>query len=184
MLLVGRMHAGEGEKGQRELIAAMPRITEQVPQAQLVLVGEGSDRAALCALAAASPARAAIFLPGSISHAALRALYANCYAYVMPSRQEGFGLVYLEAMAYAKPCVACRDDGGADVVLDGETGLLLDQPVEIDDLARQLVELLSDPNRATQLGAAGNRRLLGRFTAEAYRARLERLLNPMITRRG
>ncbi len=50
----------------------------------------------------------------------LEQLYSQCYAFVVPSKQEGFGLVHLEAMNFGKPCVGCFDDGAADVNVDGE----------------------------------------------------------------
>ncbi len=146
MLLVGRMNAHEQEKGHRELLAAMPQVLKRVPEADLVLVGSGTDFDSLRSIAASSTAAGNVFLPGRVDDALLERLYSTAYAYVMPSRQEGFGLVYLEAMNHALPCVACRDDGAADVVLDGQTGVLIDQPVQIDALADSLCRLLSSPN--------------------------------------
>ena len=183
MLHVGRMDAGEREKGQRELIGAMPLIVERAGQAQLVLVGDGSDWPALQAIAAESPARSQIFLPGKLPAPALADLYSTSYAYVMPSRQEGFGLVYLEAMACGKPCIACRDDGGADVVVDGETGILVSQPPSVDDIARACIELMTKPDWAARLGEAGRRRLLSRFTAKDHVERIKACVEPLLSDR-
>ena len=61
--------------------------------------------------------------------------------------QGGFGLVYLEAMNYAKPCVGCFGDGGEDVIVDGETGLLVHDPNDAQELQQVLIELLEDPAR-------------------------------------
>lgn len=182
MLHVGRMHAGEREKGQRELISAMPLIVERVPQVQLILVGDGSDRTALQAMASESPARSKIFLPGELPHSVLAGLYSASYAYVMPSRQEGFGLVYLEAMASGKPCIASRDDGGADVVVDGETGILVRQPLAVEDLARTCVELMTNPDWAAKLGEAGRQRLLSRFTTKDHLERVKTCVEPLLNR--
>ncbi len=176
MLLVGRMDPTEQEKGHRELIRALPRVCREVGDADLVFVGGGGDAEALAQIAAASPAAGRIFLPGRVDDDQLSELYAAAYAYVMPSRQEGFGLVYLEAMNHALPCLACHDDGAADVVVDGETGLLIRQPIEDEELTAAMVYLLSNPTRARELGEAGWRRLNNQFTAEAHRLRVETAL--------
>ncbi|MDP1737479.1 MAG: glycosyltransferase family 4 protein [Caulobacter sp.] len=180
LLLVARMDAGEREKGHRELIAVMPAILARYPGAQLVFAGDGSDLADLRTLAAASPAAASLFLTGRASDDLLKALYGKALAFVMPSRQEGFGLVYLEAMNYAKPCLACRDDGGADVVVDGETGLLVSRAVEPDELFAALDRLLADPALAHRLGEAGWRRLVQDFSAAAHQKRMVSFLRPLL----
>lgn len=180
MLMVARMDAGEREKGHRELIAALPSVLAHVPTAQLVFVGGGSDAPALQRLAAASPAAAHICFAGQLADADLDALYHAAYAYVMPSRQEGFGLAYLEAMNHALPCVACRDDGGADVVIEGETGLLVNQPIDRAQLASTLVRILSNETMAREMGVAGWRRLNAHFSAEAHQARVLELVAPLL----
>jgi phosphatidylinositol alpha-1,6-mannosyltransferase len=180
MLHVGRMHSGEREKGQRELIAAMPLIAQRIPEAQLVLVGDGTDRPGLQALASESSARAQIFLPGEVPDSTLAYLYSASYAFVMPSRQEGFGLVYLEAMACGKPCIACHDDGGAEVVVDGETGILVSNPPRVEDLARTCIELMTKPDWAARLGEAGRQRLLSRFTARDHVERVMTCVEPLL----
>src|SRR5262245_14663647 len=172
MLLVARMDAGEQEKGHRELIAALPSVLAAVPAAQLVFAGGGSDASALRKRAAASPAAAHVFFAGEVEHAALEDLYCAAFAYVMPSGQEGFGLSYLEAMNHALPCVACRGDGGAEVVVDGETGLLVDQPIKQGQLAATLIRLLSNEVVARAMGVAGWRRLRAEFSADAHQARV------------
>lgn len=172
MLIVGRLDAGEREKGHCELIDTMPALIQRVPAAQLVIAGGGSDEVELGERAARSTAASAIFLTGPVEHYLLQRLYAACYAYVMPSRQEGFGLVYLEAMNFAKPCVACRGDGGAEVVVDAETGLLVDQPIDGAELVVTLARLLGDEDLARRMGLAGWRRLHEHFTSHAHQERV------------
>lgn len=183
MLLVGRLDAGEREKGHRELIQAMPTLLRRVPTAQLVLAGGGSDEMRLRANAAESEAAASIFLTGQVDHDLLQRLYAGCYAYVMPSRQEGFGLVYLEAMNFAKPCVACRDDGGAHVIVEHETGLLVGQPIDQSELIESLAGLLNGEARAREMGIAGWWRLQQHFTAQAHRARVAAAVRAVLAHR-
>lgn len=180
ILLVARMDAGEREKGHRELLTAMPSLLERHPDAQLVFVGDGSDLADLRALAAASPASKSIFLTGRLPDALLTTIYGRAAVFAMPSRQEGFGLVYLEAMNHAKPCIACRDDGGSDVVVDGETGLLVSQAVDTVELVAALDRLLGDPAYAERLGEAGWRRLVDQYTAAAHQERLGGFIRPLL----
>jgi starch synthase len=98
----------------------------------------------------------------------------------MPSRQEGFGLAYLEAMNYAKPCLACHDDGGAEVVVHNETGVLVPQPVDPHQLDDALAGLLADPARARRYGEAGWRRLTDKFSASAHQARVAEFIRPLL----
>lgn len=184
LLLVGRLDPGEREKGHRELMAVMPALAERFPEVQLVFVGGGGDLTPLTEAARASSAAAGIFLPGQVATEQLAALYRRAYAYVMPSRQEGFGLVYLEAMNFAKPCLACRDDGGAEVVVDGETGLLVDQPIDLGQLRDRLGDLLADPARARAMGEAGWRRLAAQFSSQAHQARVAGLVAPLLDARA
>lgn len=172
MLLVGRMEASEREKGHRELIAVLPKVRAKVPEAELLFVGGGCDAEEIGRIATTSPVASSIFLPGEVNDSLLRELYAAAYAFVMPSRQEGFGLVYLEAMNYALPCLACHDDGGADVVVDGVTGILVQQPIDKIQLTENIIALLSDPGRARAMGIAGWRRLRSEFTSDAHKERV------------
>src|SRR5690606_12144066 len=184
LLLVGRLDAGEREKGHRELIEAMPQVLEHEPDAQLVFVGSGSDEAEIRRLAAASPAAGAIFVAGAAPHDLLERLYLCCFAYVMPSRQEGVGLVYLQAMNCAKPCVACRDDGGGEHVLAGGTGYLVDRRGDPAALARIVVRRLADEEEARRMGLAGWQRLHGSYTAEAHQIRMLGQLRSLIDERS
>ena len=172
MLLVARMDTGEREKGHRELIKVLPSVAKQVPNVQMVFVGEGSDYDHLVQLARQSKCDHRIFFAGKVSNTELSSLYNSAFAYVMPSRQEGFGLVFLEAMNYSLPCLGCHGDGAADVIVDGVTGSLVHQPISETELVNIIVNLLNDPARAEQMGLAGWRRLHSLFSSEAHQARI------------
>jgi glycosyltransferase involved in cell wall biosynthesis len=88
---------------------------------------------------------------------ALAAEYANANVFCLPSRQEGFGIVYLEAMAAGLPVVACRSSAVPEVVADGETGLLV-PPLDPGALAVVLARLADDAPLRRLLGAAERRR--------------------------
>ena len=179
-LLVARMHPGEREKGHYELLEVMPRLLESFPDAQLIFAGPGEDAENLRRVAGAKGVAQAVFLPGRIPVETLRRLYRRCYAFVMPSRQEGFGLVYLEAMNYAKACVGCYEQGAEDIILPGETGFLVRDPSDAKELLGVLQRLLSDPARTRELGVNGFKRLHANFTAQHYQKRVREQIGALL----
>ena len=174
-LIVGRMSVSERYKGHDELLESWPRVLRAVPDAQLVIVGRGNDVERLRAKAASLGIGDAVLFSGFASDATVAALLDRVALFTMPSRGEGFGLVYLQAMRHARPVIASVHDAAGDVVLDGETGLLVDH----DDraaLADAVATLLTDPARARRYGEAGRRRLDDQFTFARFRDRLGGIL--------
>lgn len=155
---VGRL---EEQKGVDVLLDAVARLRSRHAPARLRIVGDGSLRRRLEDRAARLGLGAAVEFAGWIPNAA--ATMAHCDVVAVPSRWEGFGLVALEAMAAGKPVVASGVDGLREIVVHGETGLLV-PPGNIGALAAALEEVLIDPGRAARFGAAGRRRLLAEFT--------------------
>jgi glycosyltransferase involved in cell wall biosynthesis len=96
-----------------------------------------------------------IFMPGFADAALLKQLYEACYLFAMPSRAEGFGLVYLEAMSYAKPCLGSKVDAAKTVIREGVTGLLVDDPASSEELAEKISKLMANPEQARAMGEAG-----------------------------
>jgi glycosyltransferase involved in cell wall biosynthesis len=107
------------------------------------------------------------------------ALLAELDVLVLPSLWEGFGLVLLEAMAAGRPVVASRVGPIPEVVLHGETGLLV-EPGEPEPLAAALIELLEHPTLAARLGAAGRRRVREHFTLDRMVAETEALYEEVL----
>ncbi len=160
ILHVGRMASAEQYKGQDILIQAMPRILAECPQAQLVLVGEGDDTERLKQLAHAQQpsVQPAIFMPGYVPDDMLNDLYRGCYLFAMPSWGEGFGLVYIEAMRWGKPCIGSRLDAARCIIREGETGLLVDDPRSPEQVTEKIVHLLKQGDTARAMGQAGYQR--------------------------
>jgi glycosyltransferase involved in cell wall biosynthesis len=178
-LIVARLSASERYKGHDQLIQVMPAVARNVPDAQLVIAGSGDDSERLKALARDSGAGHAVLFAGFVAPALLATLYARCRLFAMPSRGEGFGLVYLEAMRFAKPCLASRVDAGSEVVVDGQTGLLVD-PGNLEEIHTAIERVLSDPSFAERLGRAGLARLNQRYRFQQYRARLQQQLTALL----
>jgi glycogen(starch) synthase len=153
VLYAGRLSA---EKGVLELVEAARGLT-------LVVAGDGPLRSRV------PEAR------GFVAHDELQGLYARAAVVACPSRREGFGMACLEAMAHGRPVVATGVGGLRDLVLDGETGLVV-PPRDPVALRRALERLLGDVSLRSRLGAAGRERARERFswtattdaTLEAY----------------
>jgi phosphatidylinositol alpha-1,6-mannosyltransferase len=175
VLIVGRIDAADRSewpryKGHDELIRCWPEVNRHVPDARLIVVGDGPGRRQVEALIAASPARAAIELRGFVSEADLDRAFATTRVFAMPSRGEGFGLVYAEAMRHGLPIVASVHDAATEINLDGITGFNVDL-TRPGDLAQRLVALLTDRDRAGAMGDAGRRRWREHFRYRAFRTR-------------
>jgi phosphatidylinositol alpha-1,6-mannosyltransferase len=175
VLAVGRMARAERYKGHDQLIDAWTSVVGRVPDAQLVLVGDGDDRERLMRKASSTPAGRGILFPGFVTANMLEGLYRRAALFALPSRGEGFGLVYLEAMTHGLPCVASIHDAAVEVIADGETGRLVDQD-DVEGLAGTLAGLLTDPSERRRLGDAGTRRALDAFSFERFRDRMCALL--------
>lgn len=181
-LFVGRL---EGRKGILELFAAMPRALAERPDLRFVLAGsdnsrhdgflarEGTDYPTW--FRSRHPELAdRVDFRGHVSDEELTRLYAGCDLFVAPSRYESFGLIFLEAMDLAKPVIGCRAGGPCDIIVDGETGLLV-PPGDAEALAAALVRLAADAPARLEMGYAGRRRLLERFTHRQMAAGFARL---------
>ena len=110
---------------------------------------------------------------GRLSEADKHAALGRCHALVLPSSNEGFGIVYLEAMAHRKPCLAARVGGAPEVVLHGQTGLVVEPTWQA---VRDGLERLSEPALRQQFGTAGYRRLHEHFTYPAFARYVHELL--------
>jgi phosphatidylinositol alpha-1,6-mannosyltransferase len=175
LLSVCRLDSNERLKGVDTVISCLPKVLAQVPDVQYLIVGGGDDLQRHKELACAAGVAKRVQFLDSIDDAALQASYQSCDVFVMPSAQEGFGIVYLEAMRYGKPVVAANFGGVPEVVQDGITGSLVEYGNE-EQLARVLIELCQDPARRQRLGAAGFQRLQEKFTFVHFRQALVEIL--------
>jgi phosphatidylinositol alpha-1,6-mannosyltransferase len=171
VLIVGRMVASERYKGHDQLIEAWPAVAAAVPGARLVCVGEGDDVERLKAKAAASGVGEQVEFTGFVDDEARRGWYERAAVFAMPSRREGFGLVYLEAMAAGLPCIGSIHDAAPGVIVPGETGFLVDQ-AGVRELAAHIVRLLEHEGERRAMGEAGRDRFLTHFTFDAFARRL------------
>ena len=174
-LVLARLDEDGGYKGHRELIACWPEVVRRVPNARLVIAGDGPGRGTVAAWVRSSPVAEHITLRGFVPEAELSALWQDAWLLAMPSRGEGFGVVYVEAMRRGVPVIASRHDAASEIVLDGETGYTVDLAGS-GELVERLVALLSDRPRARALGAAGQARWAEQYRYDSFRERFTPLL--------
>ena len=172
-LIVSRICAEDRYKGHEPLIRAWAAVRTRVPDATLAIVGDGDDRPRLEALAAELALDGAVRFIGRVSDRELSSWYARCTLFVMPSPDEGFGLVFLEAMRAGKPCIGAAG-AAAEVIVDGVTGTIVPS-AEPPILADTIVDLFGDPVRLEQYGRNGRTRFLDRFTSAHFADRIRRL---------
>jgi phosphatidylinositol alpha-1,6-mannosyltransferase len=175
ILIVGRLTGKERYKGHDELLEALPAVLHKVPYAKLVIVGKGNDQPRLEAVARDLDITSHVVFTGFVSEATLEQLYKHCGVFVMPSRKEGFGLVFLEAMKARKPTIALRDSSVAEIIVDGETGILIDNYGA--ELEQALTRLLQDTELAHRMGEAGHERWKNVFSFERYKSTLQQYLD-------
>jgi len=177
LLTVSRLSLVESSKGHMTVLRSMPRVLQSVPDVTYAIVGVGDLQPVLERLTSELGIGDHVRFLGALSDDDLRRCYRTCGAYVMPCKWEGFGLVFLEAMAYARPIIAGNLDAAPEVV--GDTALLVD-PDDAEELARAIVRLLSDGQLQIRLGQAGRARLAEHFTYARFRASLMAVLGQAV----
>jgi glycosyltransferase involved in cell wall biosynthesis len=145
LLTIGRLAAEERYKGFDEVLDVLPNLPDDVVY---VIGGSGNDRARLEEKAQRLGIANRVVFTGFFSEEEKPDLYALADVYVMPSRGEGFGFVFLEALASGLPAIGSKHDGGCEALLDGELGMLVDEsnPAEVEAAIREV--LATAPARA------------------------------------
>ncbi len=154
VLCVARMYP---RKRIGDLLEAASRLRDRLPDVQIRIVGGGPEYTRMLRLSARLGLEDSVLFLGEVSRARLAEEYVNADCFCLPSVQEGFGIVFLEAMAAGLPVVACRAAAVPEVVPDGAAGLLV-EPRDPGRLAEALETLLMDSGRRKEYGEAGRRR--------------------------
>jgi phosphatidylinositol alpha-1,6-mannosyltransferase len=165
-LMLGRLHRDEDYKGHREMIAAWPLVRQRIPEAELWIVGDGDLRPELERLAGAG-----VRFCGYVSEQHKEELLGRCRCLALPSRAEGFGLVYLEALRLGRPCLVSTLDAGREVVNPPEAGLAAD-PDRPGELAAAACRLLAGGTEWETWSVRARTRYESGFTARHFQERL------------
>ena len=179
ILTVGRWDPVERYKGADTLISALPELLKGVPDAFLILVGDGADRPRLEQLVRDQGVSEHTRFLCNLTHEELLGCYAHCDVFALPSAGEGFGFVFLEAMAQAKPVIGGAHGGTLDVIQDGVTGMLVPHG-DRRLLSAALMMLLTDEARAAEMGEKGRARIDSTYTFERFEARLENVFDNVL----
>ena len=171
VLFVGSLHR---TKGADVLLDAWTHVLREIPGAKLRIVGYGPMETELRRSTAGLPSPAAVRFDGRVTRAEVAQAMDEARLLVVPSRSEGLGLVILEAMARGRPVIASNVGGIPELVIDGETGVLV-PPEREDLLADAIVALLKDSDRCERLGRQGRAQFAGRDAATSFTAGMARL---------
>jgi asparagine synthase (glutamine-hydrolysing) len=144
LMTLGRMSDSERYKGFDEVLEVLPGLVSEIPNLAYLIVGDGTDRKRLEEKTRALGLESRVVFSGNVAESEKADHYRLADAYVMPSYGEGFGFVFLEAMASGIPVVASSIDGSREAVLDGALGILVD-PRNREDLRRGILEALARP---------------------------------------
>jgi len=180
LVTVGRLAPAKGHAGLLEAVEALARDARW-QGLRLLIVGTGALLPELQRQAAELGLTERVIFCGF--HRDVVPFLQAADVFVLPSVQEGLSLSALEAMALGKPVVACRVGGTPEVVVDGETGLLV-APGEPTELARALEQLLADPAEGRRMGEAGRRRVREAFDLEQMVSKIEAIYRDLIAGRG
>lgn len=180
VLTVGRLVASEAYKGYDVILQAFSNVLATVPAAHYVICGKGDDRPRIERLIAELGLQDRVTVTGFVSDEELPAHYRMADVFAMPSTGEGFGIVFLEAMACGVPVLAGNRDGSVDALADGELGCLVD-PLSVDEVAAGLISLLKKEGpefwfQPEQLRS----RMLARFGSDEFRKKLLQIIEEVI----
>lgn len=168
-------------KGIQWVIRAMPKILSEYRDARYVVAGDGLYRSELeRAVEDYLPPhlRHAVTFLGRVSDAAKYACYCMCDVFAMPSSEEGFGLVYVEAAAFGKPAIGCDVMGIPEAVTHGETGLLV-SPMNVDSVADAILRLLRNESDRLHMGQNGRRRVESELSWSASARKYQQVLSEL-----
>lgn len=180
VLSVGRLDASEQYKGQDRVMRALRGVQRNIPDVRYLIVGDGNDRERLATLARTEGVADAVIFAGRVGSEELPDYYRLCDLFALPSTGEGFGIVFLEALACGRPVLAGDRDGARDPLVNGELGVLVD-PEDVLKLSQTISMILSRqyPHpllyRPEELRSA----MLERFSFERFTAEVGEILSTL-----
>jgi glycosyltransferase involved in cell wall biosynthesis len=172
ILTVGRLCAREAYKGQDRIIRVLREVREHRPGVRYVIVGDGDDRERLERIAAEEQVNEAVTFAGKVPREELLDHYRLCDVFAMPSSGEGFGIVFLEALACGRPVIAGNADGAAEILSQTKLGILVDadQPAQLRD---EILAALPAPGAESVVASEKLRAaVVERFGVEKFAASL------------
>ncbi|HEY0704376.1 MAG TPA: glycosyltransferase family 4 protein [Candidatus Acidoferrales bacterium] len=175
ILAVGRWASTEKYKGADDLIRALPQLINLFPDLHLALVGRGDDIPRLKSIASNLKISPSVHFLEGLTDEQLAACYARAEIFALPSTGEGFGIVFLEAMAFGLPVVGAAAGGVTDIIENDVNGLLV-PPKNEQALTQALNRLLNDPSLRARLGQNAQRAIKQKYLFASLEKGLEQIL--------
>lgn len=176
VLAVGRLDSTERYKGFECVMGAVGKLAKAGVSIRLRIAGTGDDFPRLQARATSIAPADAIEMLGNVDESKMPELYGSCDVFAMPSRKEGFGLVFLEAMRFGKACVGGRHGGTPEVIRDGTDGFLVNYGDE-DALVRIFKELSNNRVQAERMGRSAFERVASEYVFPVMKNRWRAILH-------
>ncbi len=167
-------------KGHELLLRAVAALTAEFPALAVEIIGDGPERSRLEDIARDLKIADRVRFRGRQSRREVAAAMRGCTVFALPSRYEGLGCVYLEAMSVGKPVIGCREQGIAEVIRQGSNGFLVG-PNNHKELTLALGMLLGDEVRRRNLGGAARDTILERYTLEQQAESLVRIYRESVS---
>lgn len=161
-------------KGHDQLLRALPELSRKFPALKCQIIGHGPQRDALDKLAADLQIAKRVSFEGRVTRSEVAEKLRRCTIFVLPSSYEALGCVYLEAMATAKPVVACWGQGIGEIIRNGENGILV-EPGNVPQLISALSMLLADSGQRRRIASAGHRTVHQNLTLAHQAEKLARI---------
>jgi len=177
ILSVARLDEG---KGFPHLIRLLPKLLQKMPHLVWLIVGDGPKRETIVKLIQKNNLQNVVRFVGEVSHEELKKYYYLVDLFVLLThpdggREEGLGLVFLEAAAAGLPIIAGQSGGVEEAVLNGQNGYVVDV-YQTDVVVEKIVELLNDKNKAKEMGEQGRQRMEQEFVWERQLEKIKRLI--------
>ncbi|MGB8990652.1 MAG: glycosyltransferase [Desulfobaccales bacterium] len=176
LMTMGRLVSSEQYKGLDEILEVLPALLKSIAHVAYLIVGDGDDRPRLEAKAQALGLEDRVVFTGFIPEADKADHYRLADVFVMPGRGEGFGIVFLEAMACGIPVVGSRLDGSREALRDGTLGILVD-PRRPDELLAGILAALKRPRGTIPEG-------LEYFSCENFARRCHHIVQEIVKSGG
>jgi phosphatidyl-myo-inositol dimannoside synthase len=171
IMTLARLAGAERYKGIDEVLECLPELLRVIPSLRYLIVGEGQDQARLEAKAVRLGVREQVVFTGYVAEDDKPDYYRLSDLFVMPGRGEGFGIVYLEALACGIPVIASTRDASREAVRQGELGVLVD-PGRREELTAAILSALSTGSRSVPSG-------LAYFSPARFRERWHRVVSQL-----
>jgi glycosyltransferase involved in cell wall biosynthesis len=173
IMTLGRLASEERYKGFDELIEILPRLAQKIPNISYMIAGEGQDRARLEQKAQDFGVSDRVVFTGFVSEEEKADHYRLADVYVMPSSGEGFGIVFLEALACGIPVIGSKTDGSRDALLEGELGSLVN-PANLDEIEAAILKVLQQSTETAN--GQDNDHSVNHFSKTGFDSRVHHLI--------